>query len=347
MNTLQILNVTVIFLQIILISRGDEVIVTTSGQSYNCKDAKQFPRDCQISIKKTLVLSSENSQTNLKILDRKNQTGRMTFKLLNFTQSCDEVDDFYTRDVNATFKSAKRCYRMGNCTDNTCETLQLDGYITDLEDANNFGGASYCDAILGSGCLSSYSCIFTRTYVLPLTSEIYRVSHCRKWENFATIEIAFHDAHSSESSIIVLKQGEVLPISKLNVQLTWLSHHAPNHEFSREKFIRNLKSEETFLWPKDEQPIIACNSTKQSMYTRECIYRDTCKCSLTYDATTCRCSKFSIKNDIENDTSKKFPITKSDLTLNIQNNTIVAGILSDFYIEIGLEYSAENIGKLV
>ena len=331
-------------------SASDDIL-TSSGKNFKCKDVRYSSKDCQASITQSIVLSSAMKNVSVTLYHDEKRIGQVEFRLIRFEQFCVEIDDFYTRNVNATFKSVLQCDGQYSSSEEVCRNTAEDSYISDLEEANLHAGRTFCKGgPLNSQCIGYKgmilnSCTFFRTFAMPLSTDIYKVTHCNKWIDSAVMEVSMNlEEGRKNTETIALQRGASLHIPSLNVTLRWFSYNVPVVEISESKFIRNLRTEKIFVWPKDQQPIVSCNSTEQSMSTKECKYRDTCRCGLTYDNGICRCSKFSIEKDIEENEKMKLPIRQAEIVIKNQNGSIVSEILEDFIVQFSFEmlHSASN-----
>ena len=330
---------------------ANDDILTSSGKSFKCKDARYFSKDCQVSVTQSIVLSSAMKNASVTLYHDEKRAGQVEFNLVRFEQFCVEIDDFYTRNVNATFKSVLQCNGRYNCSEGACKNTVKDSYISDLEEANLHAGRTFCrGGYLNRQCTGYRgvilnSCTFFRTFAFPLSTDIYRITHCNKWIDSAVMEVSINwEEDRKNTKTITLKRGTSLHISSSNVTLRWLSYDVPVVEIAESKFIRNLRTKEVFVWPKDQQPIVLCNSAEQAMSTKECEYRETCRCGPTYDNGNCRCSKFSIKEDIEENEKMKLPVKQAEIIVKNQNGSIVSEILEDFVVQFSFEmsHSASN-----
>ncbi|PAV60637.1 hypothetical protein WR25_14407 isoform B [Diploscapter pachys] len=250
----------------------------------NCQDPIDGnPVFCTIQLHPIFSLSTDQRSGCIEFLKEDELIAKFNLNLVKYSRVCDEEPELFTRDVDIQYASSKRCKHAGSCQGGGCSSIDVSRPVNELRRFYEYPGKTTCEESCGGfgcGCLDPASgCLFTRTFAVPRSNEIYQLSRCKSWKDVAVLDIkgGLENGKADpvdgkfEKRTFILNPGKPdrLPTGTITMSMS----STPFYDFVHSRFLTNLNSSSTAAWTfKDEYPYLACYSVDGAMSMKNCTF---------------------------------------------------------------------------
>ncbi|KAK6036021.1 hypothetical protein COOONC_26474 [Cooperia oncophora] len=218
---------------------------------------------------------------------------------------------YFTRNTITKVQYQKRCPHMGTCTGLKCAKITFSTLVSELHEANNYTGITYCSESCGGlGCSCGYpssGCLFYRIYHVPVDDDIYEVFQCPSWFETISLQVELHDP-KHRSYTFELKPYTTKQINNVSIEVTSFSF-TPISLLNQRFFTNNN---------------YACSSdprhTNHTHNHTNCIIKDTCHCNPAEDSVSCYCTNNNVSRLAQLQNTFPLPIQEGLVSVQGMNS---------------------------
>ncbi|PAV85712.1 hypothetical protein WR25_24894 [Diploscapter pachys] len=314
----------------------------------NCQDSVDGnPLFCTIQLHPTFSLSTDQRNSCIEFLKGDDLIAKFNLNLVKYSRICDEEPELFTRDVDIKYASSKRCKHAGSCQSGGCSSIDVSRPLNELRKFYEYPGKTTCEESCGGiGCSCLYpasGCLFTRTFAVPRSDEVYQLSRCKSWKDVADLDIKGGLENGKvEKHTVNLSPGK--PQRLPTGTITMLMSSTPFYDFVHSRFLTNLSSLSTAAWTlKDKYPYLACYSVDGAVSMTNCTFTDPCKCKPAQDEAICDCPEMSLSKTFNHIAGYKFPIVNEKYHIMRNKDGLIMAELKQSVVvqfQMGFDLSA-------
>ncbi|KAK6032146.1 zinc knuckle [Ostertagia ostertagi] len=236
---------------------------------------------------------------------------------------CQKESLFWTRETKHAIRSVTRCRGLGSCIDTTCETLNPDQIVPELNDSVPSPGYTACSIqCSGIDCICPFpirACTFYSVRHVPVSQSSFEIFRCSGWQPLVTFEISLQAYKMRKQQKIALLPYSSKQLGNFNLLLNSVGSTQFSHS---QKFA--LSQKDTFAIPDSFVFPIQCDSKQKAernfSYCRNMHF---CDCDVSGVTPNCRCPHNEL-SALRRNPQYRLPVSTPYASILREANTIIA-----------------------